>query len=130
MKNLLNIFKLIVALSLPFSLCAENLYSNLNAEELKRLNYLSDNIRCPKCSYGNISSSNAPISKDLKEEIAELINTGYSNEEIFDLMEKRYGDYVILKTDLDDNKTLFLVPLMILIISILLVTTYTIKKSK
>jgi cytochrome c-type biogenesis protein CcmH/NrfF len=45
-------------------------------------------------------------------------------------MEKRYGDYVILKTDLEDNKTLFLVPLMILIISILLVTTYTIKKSK
>lgn len=130
MKNLLNIFKLIVALSLPFSLYAENLYSNLNPEELKRLNYLSDNIRCPKCSYGNISSSNAPISKDLKEEIAELINIGYSNEEIFDLMEKRYGDYVILKTDLDDNKTLFLVPLMILIISILLVTTYTIKKSK
>ena len=93
-------------------------------------NYLSDNIRCPKCSYGNISSSNAPISKDLKEEIAELINEGYSNEEIFDLMEKRYGDYVILKTDLEDNKTLFLAPLMILIISILLVTTYTIKKSK
>ena len=83
MKNLLNIFKLIVALSLPFSLYAENLYSNLNPEELKRLNYLSDNIRCPKCSYGNISSSNAPISKDLKEEIAELINIGYSNEEIF-----------------------------------------------
>ena len=130
MKNLLNIFKLLIVLSLPISLSAENLYENLNAEELKRLNYLSDNIRCPKCSYGNISSSNAPISKDLKEEIAELINTGYSNEEIFDLMEKRYGDYVILKTDLDDNKTLFLVPLMILIISILLVTTYTIKKSK
>ena len=130
MKNLLNIFKLLIVLSLPISLSAENLYENLNAEELKRLNYLSDNIRCPKCSYGNISSSNAPISKDLKEEIAELIREGNTNDEIFDLMEKRYGDYVILKTDLDDNKTLFLVPLMILIISILLVTTYTIKKSK
>jgi len=130
MKNLLNIFKLLIVLSLPLSLSAEKLYENLNAEELKRLNYLSDNIRCPKCSYGNISSSNAPISKDLKEEIAELIREGNTNDEIFDLMEKRYGDYVILKTDLKDNKTLFLVPLMILIISILLVTTYTIKKSK
>ena len=130
MKNLLNIFKLLIVLSLPISLSAENLYENLNAEELKRLNYLSDNIRCPKCSYGNISSSNAPISKDLKEEIAELIREGNTNDEIFDLMEKRYGDYVILKTDLKDNKTLFLVPLMILIISIFLVTTYTIKKSK
>lgn len=130
MKNLLNIFKLLIVLSLPLSFSAENLYENLNAEELKRLNYLSDNIRCPKCSYGNISSSNAPISKDLKEEIAELIREGNTNDEIFDLMEKRYGDYVILKTDLKDNKTLFLVPLMMLIISILLVTTYTIKKSK
>lgn len=130
MKNLLNIFNLLIVLSLPLSFSAENLYENLNAEELKRLNYLSDNIRCPKCSYGNISSSNAPISKDLKEEIAGLIREGNTNDEIFDLMEKRYGDYVILKTDLKDNKTLFLVPLMILIISILLVTTYTIKKSK
>ena len=66
MKNLLNIFKLLIVLSLPISLSAENLYENLNAEELKRLNYLSDNIRCPKCSYGNIISSNAPISNDLK----------------------------------------------------------------
>ena len=119
MKNLLNIFKLLIVLSLPLSFSAENLYENLNAEELKRLNYLSDNIRCPKCSYGNISSSNAPISKDLKEEIAGLIREGNTNDEIFDLMEKRYGDYVILKTDLKDNKTLFLVPLMILILSLI-----------
>ena len=128
MKNLRNIFKIIIIFIFP--ICAESLYENLDSEELKRLNYLSDNIRCPKCSYGNISSSNAPISKDLKEEIAQLINDGYSDDEIFNLMEERYGEYVILKTDIDDNKTLFLVPLMVLIISILLVTTYTIKKTK
>ena len=128
MKNLRNIFKIIIIFILP--ICAESLYENLDSEELKRLNYLSDNIRCPKCSYGNISSSNAPISRDLKEEIAQLINDGYSDDEIFNLMEERYGEYVILKTDIDDNKTLFLVPLMVLIISILLVTTYTIKKTK
>ena len=128
MKNLRNIFKIIIIFILP--IYAESLYENLDSEELKRLNYLSDNIRCPKCSYGNISSSNAPISKDLKEEIAQLINDGYSDDEIFNLMQERYGEYVILKTDIDDNKTLFLVPLMVLIISILLVTTYTIKKTK
>ena len=103
MKNLRNIFKIIIIFILP--ICAESLYENLDSDELKRLNYLSDNIRCPKCSYGNISSSNAPISKDLKEEIAQLINDGYSDDEIFNLMEERYGEYVILKTDIDDNKT-------------------------
>ena len=44
-------------------------------------------------------------------------------------MEERYGNYVILKTDINENKSLFLIPLMVLLISILLVTTYTIKRS-
>ena len=72
----------------------------------------------------------APISKDLKKEIASLINEGYSDQEIFDLMQDRYGDYILLDTNIEDNKSIFLIPLMILVISILLVTTYTIRKSK
>jgi len=128
MKNLLRIFKIFVFFTLP--IFAENLYENLNPQQLKRLDYLAENIRCPKCSYGNINSSNAPISKDLKQEIASLIKEGYSNDEIFEFMEERYGNYVILKTDINENKTLFLIPLIVLLISILLVTTYTIKRSK
>ena len=128
MKNLLRIFKIFFFFTLP--IYAENLYENLNPQQLKRLDYLADNIRCPKCSYGNINSSNAPISKDLKQEIASLIKEGYSNDEIFEFMEERYGNYVILKTDINENKTLFLIPLIVLLISILLVTTYTIKRSK
>ena len=128
MKNLQNTFRLLLILSL--SLTAEQLYEGLNEEQLQRLTYLSDNIRCPKCTYGNISSSNAPISKDLKEEIAELIIIGYSDQEIFNLMEDRYGEYVILKTHLGKNRSLFIIPLIVLLISILLISTYTIKKSK
>ena len=128
MKNLQNTFRLLLILSL--SLTAEQLYEGLNEEQLQRLTYLSDNIRCPKCTYGNISSSNAPISKDLKEEIAELIIIGYSDQEIFNLMEDRYGEYVILKTDTSKNRSLFIIPLIVLLISILLISTYTIKKSK
>ena len=128
MKNLLHIFKIFFIFTLPIA--AENLYENLNGDQLKRLDYLSEIIRCPICSYGNINSSNAPISKDLKQEIANLIGEGYTDDEIFNLMEERYGNYVILKTDINENKTLFLFPLMVLLISILLVTTYTIKRSK
>ena len=128
MKNLLRIFNIFIFFTLP--IYAENLYENLNPQQLKRLDYLAENIRCPKCSYGNINSSNAPISKDLKQEIASLIKEGYSNDEIFEFMEERYGNYVILKTDINENKTLFLIPLIVLLISILLVTTYTIKRSK
>ena len=109
---------------------ADALYEDLDKEELERLEYLADNIRCPMCSYGNLSSSNAPISSDLKQEIASLINEGYSDQEIFDFMQDRYGDYILLDTNIEDNRSIFLIPLVVLVISILLVTTYTIRKSK
>ena len=74
---------------------AEKLYSNLTEEEILRLDTISENIRCPKCDYGNINSSNAPISKDLKKEISYLISNGKSDKEIYDLMRERYGNYII-----------------------------------
>lgn len=128
MKNLRNIFKSL--LFFCFLIQANALYEDLDKEELERLEYLADNIRCPMCSYGNLSSSNAPISSDLKQEIASLINEGYSDQEIFDFMQDRYGDYILLDTNIEDNRSIFLIPLVVLIISILLVTTYTIRKSK
>ena len=66
----------------------------------------------------------------LKQEIDNLIAEGFTDDEIFNLMEERYGNYVILRTDINENKSLFLIPLMVLLISILLVTTYTIKRSR
>ena len=128
MKNLRNIFRSL--LFFCFFIQADALYEDLDKEELERLEYLADNIRCPMCSYGNLSSSNAPISSDLKQEIASLINEGYSDQEIFDFMQDRYGDYILLDTNIEDNRSIFLIPLVVLIISILLVTTYTIRKSK
>ena len=128
MINLKNTFRFLLIFSLLIQ--EDTLYEDIDENELERLDYISDNIRCPKCSYGNISSSNAPISKDLKKEIASLINEGYSDQEIFDFMQDRYGDYILLDTNIEDNRSIFLIPLVVLVISILLVTTYTIRKSK
>ena len=124
--------KIFFSLSLLISclMSSEQLYENLSSNQIERLNYLSDNIRCPKCSYGNISSSNAPISKDLKNEIALLIEQGFTNEEIFQQMQDRYGSYILLNSIEDEKIPIYLIPLIALIISIIAVTTYTIKKSK
>ncbi len=127
MMNLNYFFKILVLFSLLAS--SEQLYKNLSDEQLSRLNYLSDNIRCPKCSYGNVSSSNAPISKDIKNEIATLIEEGHSDAEIFELMKNRYGNYILLNSS-EEKMPIYIIPLIALIISILAVTTYTIKKSR
>ena len=121
-------FSLILLLTL---ICqTSQLYEGLSDEQLERLEHLSENIRCPKCSYGNINSSNAQISKDLKEEIAQLIIEGYKDDDIFEIMEDRYGNYINLQTKPKDNLVLYLLPLAILVIFILFVTIYTIKKPK
>jgi len=127
MKNLATFFSIFF---LSFFIYADQLYTGLDEQQLKRLNYLSDNIRCPKCSYGNISSSNAPISKDLKEEIAQMILANKTDDEIYDIMSERYGDYILLNDVEKRNPLIFLAPLIALIISISVVTIYTIKKSK
>lgn len=127
MKSLVSFFS-IFALSL--FVYTDQLYEGLSEQELRRLNYLSDNIRCPKCSYGNISSSNAPISKDLKQEIADMIISNMSDQEIYDAMSERYGEYILLNDIEKRNPFIFLIPLIVLFISILVVTIYTSKKSK
>ena len=127
MKNLATFFSIFF---LSFFIYADQLYTGLDEQQLKRLNYLSDNIRCPKCSYGNISSSNAPISKDLKEEIAQMILANKTDDEIYNIMSERYGDYILLNDVEKRNPLIFLAPLIALIISISVVTIYTIKKSK
>ena len=127
MKNLATFFSIFL---ISFFIYADQLYTGLDEQQLKRLNHLSDNIRCPKCSYGNISSSNAPISKDLKEEIAQMILANKTDDEIYDTMSERYGDYILLNDVEKRNPLIFLAPLIALIISISVVTIYTIKKSK
>ena len=127
MKNLATFFSIFF---ISFFIYADQLYPGLDEQQLKRLNHLSDNIRCPKCSYGNISSSNAPISKDLKEEIAQMILANKTDDEIYDIMSERYGDYILLSDVEKRNPLIFLAPLIALIISISMVTIYTIKKSK
>ena len=127
MKNLATFFSIFF---ISFFSYADQLYTGLDEQQLRRLNYLSDNIRCPKCSYGNISSSNAPISKDLKEEIAQMILANKTDDEIYDTMSERYGNYILLNDVEKRNPLIFLAPLIALIISISVVTIYTIKKSK
>ena len=127
MKNLATFFSIFF---ISFFIYADQLYTGLDEQQLKRLNHLSDNIRCPKCSYGNISSSNAPISKDLKEEIAQMILANKTDDEIYDTMSERYGEYILLNDVEKRNPFIFLAPLVALIISISVVTIYTIKKSK
>ena len=70
---------------------AEELYSFDDPRKEKRFYSLISEIRCPKCTSGSIASSDVPVSRDLKQRVYELIQSGTSNAEIKNYVKQRFG---------------------------------------
>ena len=91
MKRLLLLF----IFCLPLSVAAvEDIYQFDSAADEHRFRELLLQLRCPKCQNQAIADSDAPISQDMREQVATMIRAGRSNEEIVNYFVERYGDFV------------------------------------
>ena len=63
----------------------------------KRLQALSEELRCLVCQNQTIADSNAELAQDLRREIRGMIKDGKSDKEIIDFMVVRYGDFVLYR---------------------------------
>ena len=94
-----------------FFLCinvySETLYDFDNENDEDRFNKLIKDIRCPKCISGSLSSSNAPISEDLKLKIVEMIKEDKTDEEIKKYVSIRFGKESLYEPELN-KQTYFL----------------------
>jgi len=63
----------------------------------KRLQGLSEELRCLVCQNQTIADSNAELAQDLRHEIRGMIAAGKSDKEITDFMVARYGDFVLYR---------------------------------
>ena len=115
-------------LNTSYSVEPEEILSNPK-HELRARN-ISKNIRCMICQNQSIDESNAPLAKDLRILIREKIKEGSKDDEIYEFLADRYGDFILLKPPLN-SKTLFL---WLLPIFFLILGAYTIfyhnKKSR
>lgn len=68
-------------------------YEFENSTQEKRFYLLISEIRCPKCTSGSIASSDAPISRDLKNKVYELILDGSTDKEIKQYVSERFGAF-------------------------------------
>lgn len=55
---------------------------------------LTAELRCPQCQNQNIADSNAVVAVDMREKTYELVQQGYSRNQVLDYMIDRYGDFV------------------------------------
>ena len=81
----------LIAIFLSMNIFSDIVYKFDNQDDELRFNNLIKEIRCPKCTSGSLSSSNAPISEDLKLKIVEMIKDGKSDSDIKQYVSDRFG---------------------------------------
>ena len=62
-----------------------------------RYDNIIEEVRCLKCQNQNIKDSNAFLAVDLRREIRVMIGEGKSDDEIFDFLVSRYGDFALYR---------------------------------
>ena len=62
-----------------------------------RYEKIIEEVRCLKCQNQTIKDSNAFLASDLRREIRRMIEEGMSDDEIFDFLVERYGDFALYR---------------------------------
>jgi cytochrome c-type biogenesis protein CcmH len=62
-----------------------------------RYEKLIEEVRCLKCQNQTIKDSNAFLAGDLRREIRRLLSEGKTDEEIFDFLVARYGEFALYR---------------------------------
>lgn len=91
----------------------------------KRLQGLSEELRCLVCQNQTIADSNAELALDLRREIRTMIKAGQSDQQIIDFMVARYGDFVLYRPPVK-GVTLLLWggPVLLLLIGLIALVRY------
>lgn len=63
----------------------------------QRFRSLAGELRCTVCQNQSLADSDAPLARDLREELFRMLQDGRSDQEIRNFMVERYGDYVLYR---------------------------------
>jgi cytochrome c-type biogenesis protein CcmH len=81
---------------LTLSLFATNTEEALDDPVLQaRYEKIIDEVRCLKCQNTTIKDSNAFLAGDLRREIRHMLEDGLTDEQIYDFLVERYGDFAL-----------------------------------
>jgi len=98
-----------------------------SVDQERRYHALIEDIRCPVCQGQSIGGSNSSLAKDLREQVRKMIISNKSNEEIYQFMIERYGDFIVFKPPINlKTYLLWFTPLLFLVFCF----TYLIRVTK
>jgi cytochrome c-type biogenesis protein CcmH len=62
-----------------------------------RVMRVSSELRCLVCQNETIAGSNAELAVDLRNQVREMLRKGQTEQQVFDYMTARYGDFVLYR---------------------------------
>jgi len=128
LKIIILIFIIQFFYSISYSVEPEEILKNYKQEQ--RARNISKNIRCMVCQNQSIDESNSELAKDLRILIRDKIKGGNKDEEIYQFLTDRYGDFILLKPTFKLNTlALWLLPFIFFIIGISIIISHQ-RKSK
>lgn len=95
MRILLSILTLSLFATLAFAVDSEEALDDPVLQA--RYEKIIDEVRCLKCQNTTIKDSNAFLAGDLRREIRHMLEDGLTDEQIFDFLVERYGDFALYK---------------------------------
>ena len=131
-KNPLFMLILSIIMSLPLNVVAVEPSEILQNPQLEiRARNLSQNIRCLVCQNQSIDDSNASLAKDLRKIVREQLVSGASDDEIYNFLIERYGDFVLLRPPVKETTyILWYGPLFIFFAGLVLSALFLIRRKR
>ena len=118
----LKIFFIIFFLHLNF-----NLHSNEKIDE----NIIHKNLRCLVCQGQSIADSNSEFAMTLKMVVEDLIKQGKTEEEIYNFLSEKYGDWILYNPKFNlGNLLLWVLPYLALVAGGMIIVLLIRKSSK
>ena len=130
MRYLTMVLALLVMCGVVRAEVAEVYDFETRAEEQRYRDLIAE-LRCPKCQNQNIADSNAPISKDMRDQVYRLMRQGATDDEIVGDLVGRFGEFVQYKPPVDKRTiVLWAFPAIAVISGVLIVGGVAIRSRK
>ena len=102
--------------------------NNFSIIDEQRYYKLTNELRCLVCQNQTVADSYAGLAVDLRNQVADQINAGKTDDEILTYMEERYGEFVLYNPQMSmENLGLWIGPFVVVIIAVLIAAN-TIKR--
>jgi len=81
-----------------------------------RYEHIIEEVRCLKCQNQSIKDSNAFLAGDLRREIRRMLSEGKTDEEIYDFLVARYGEFALYRPRMSGKTlVLWIAPILLLL---------------